>query len=66
MAIMNHDDVAKLIEIAKEDTIYDKGGEYAQVDDYAGGNVDDAYVLGTSDGRIELAREILSNLGILW
>ena len=34
------------------------------VDDYAGGNLDDAFSFGTSIGRIGLAREILEALGI--
>jgi len=31
-------------------------------DDYAGGNIDDAYYGGENDGRISLAREILELL----
>lgn len=35
-------------------------------DDYAGGNIDDAYYGGVSDGEILLAREILDALGIAY
>lgn len=66
MAIIDQDMVAKLISLAKDKTIYDKGGEYAQIDDYAGGNVDDSYSLGEEDGKIELARRILASMGIDW
>lgn len=34
------------------------------VDDYAGGNIDDAYDMGTRHGAVELARELLDQLGV--
>lgn len=58
--------VDKLIALAKDTTIYDQGGEHTLVDEYAGGNVDDAYELGEEDGKTELAREILAQLDIKW
>ena len=33
------------------------------VDDYAGGNVDDAFGMGVEDGEVRLAREVLTVLG---
>jgi hypothetical protein len=36
------------------------------IDDYAGGNVDDAYHGGVEDGETYLAREILTHLKIEW
>ena len=33
------------------------------IDDYAGGNVDDAYYAGTRDGERMLARELLKQFG---
>jgi hypothetical protein len=36
--------------------------EEFMVDDYAGGNMDDAYQGGVRDGRVELARELLAIL----
>ena len=35
----------------------------SEVDDYAGGNVDDAYNGGANDGRVLLARELLKEFG---
>lgn len=47
-------------EAAKE-TIDDllERGEDVVIDDFAGGNVDDAYNAGWNDGRASLAREVL-------
>ena len=36
------------------------------VDDYAGGNIDDAFELGRDSSEIDLARWILSELNISW
>lgn len=36
------------------------------VDDFSGGNQDDAYDGGIRDGETELAREVLFSLGIEW
>lgn len=36
------------------------------IDDYAGGNIDDAYYGGVEDGNTKIAREVLSELGISW
>lgn len=68
MAILDQDMVAKLISLAKDKTIYDNEDEDEDVviDDFAGGNVDDAYNIGRSDGEIYLAREILASLGVDW
>lgn len=35
------------------------------IDDYAGGNIDDAFYGGERCGRTKLAREILEKLGIV-
>lgn len=35
-------------------------------DDFAGGNIDDAYDGGVDDGQTYLAREILAELGIFY
>jgi hypothetical protein len=53
--------VEYLKKFAAGDTIYDKvmAGEDVVVDDYAGGNVDDAYWKGHFDGQTDLARDIL-------
>lgn len=35
-------------------------------DDYAGGNIDDAYNGGSEDGETTMARQVLKELGIEW
>ncbi len=55
---MNKKIINKLTKIAKDATLQDNDEDYI-VDDYVGGNVDDAYQLGKDDGEIYLAREIL-------
>lgn len=61
--------ITELELIADGQTIWeDSDGNHLSdviVDDYAGGNVDDAYWTGGQDGRIELAREILGKLRAL-
>lgn len=51
-----------LIKVAEKKTCRDislEEGDYFNIDDFAGGNIDDAYNLGLQDGEIELARRIL-------
>jgi hypothetical protein len=45
-----------------QDTIYDD--EDTVIDDFAGGNVDDAFDGGYRSGETDLARQVLDNLGI--
>lgn len=52
-----------LKEIAQERVFSDCSGDVV-IDDWAGGNVDDAYYIGVRAGRTELAREILDEQGI--
>lgn len=40
--------------------------EDLEVDDYAGGNIDDAYSGGYRAGEVMMARDILSALDISW
>jgi len=42
------------------------GDEFFDPNDYAGGNIDDAYAGGKEDGGIELAREVLAAMDIKW
>lgn len=51
----------KLLEIAKDEGWYNDSEDF-NVDDYAGGNIDDAYCGGFRDGQINLARELLELL----
>lgn len=59
---MNIEELKSLLqEIANQpswDDELDRG--YSIVEDFAGGNVDDAYEAGKRAGRVELAREICS------
>jgi hypothetical protein len=57
----------ELKDLASEKTIGDEqeAGEDVVVDDYAGGNVDDAYWKGHNDGQIDLARQLLKTMS-LW
>lgn len=34
--------------------------------DYCGGNYDDAWYGGVSDGETQLARKVLTNMGLTW
>lgn len=36
------------------------------VEDYACGNVDDAFEMGVANGKVQLAREILTDLNLTW
>ena len=63
---MNEELKQKLIKIAREECFIDDADEYKIIDDYAGGNVDDAFGMGEDQGRILLAREVLSAMGIKW
>ena len=59
---MNAELIAELKKIAKRKCWCDE--EYFIPDDYAGGNMDDAYAGGYEDGRAEVARTVLEALGI--
>lgn len=55
--------IDKLIEAAQRET-WDEGDDDSVIDDFAGGNVDDAYEGGERAGETILAREILDELSI--
>ena len=65
---MNEKLIERLKELAKkrcwadELSACDAGG--CIVDDFAGGNVDDAYQGGCDSGEVLLARDVLDSLGI--
>ena len=61
---MSEELIAKLKAEAKKEVSRDDADFNAA--DYSGGNFDDAWCFGASDGRIELAREFLESLGIKW
>lgn len=62
LANMNKELLEKLQKLAEQESWYDQFNSDTIVDDFAGGNVDDAYYGGQRDGQIELARDILMAL----
>jgi len=65
---LTEEDIRRLQKIARNETIADLQADGADVcvDDFAGGNVDDAHERGTFDGETDLARDILTKLGRGW
>ena len=64
---MNEQVIKKLIEIAQKESVFDSVNleeECFCVNDYAGGNIDDAFSLGLDEGEIELARKLLDILNV--
>lgn len=63
---MNEQVIEKLKEIAESDSVFDSIHEdgYFCVNDYAGGNMDDAFSLGLEEGEIELARKLLDMMNV--
>ena len=61
---MNQQDIDKLKVIAREEA-WDDNEDFS-IDDYAGGNQDDAFYGGQRSGEINLAREVLTMLGEPW
>ena len=64
--IMNERMIQKLKNLAKSDCFYDDENEDKMVDDYAGGNIDDAFSYGETAGEVMLARQVLMALDIKW
>ena len=62
--MMNDALIAKLKTFAESRVFCDDDGEDVIVDDYAGGNIDDAFYLGETNGEVMLAREILETLDV--
>ena len=56
--------IARLKKLAERRTWADGLDNETIVDDFAGGNIDDAYYGGESSGETSLARSILTDLGI--
>jgi len=63
---MNERMIARLKELAERNCFHDDENDNVIVDDYAGGNVDDAFDLGERAGETLLARYVLNELGISW
>lgn len=62
---LSQDYIDQLKALAKRSAGWVDDEEF-MVDDYAGGNIDDAYQLGEQHGATQLAREILDTLGVDW
>ncbi|WP_445978436.1 hypothetical protein [Stenotrophomonas muris] len=62
------DAIERLKALARRVTIRDRQEEDDDVciDDFAGGNLDGAYEHGLLDGEVEMARDILRELGVEW
>lgn len=63
---MNEQMIDRLKELARRECYHDDEGDDVIVDDYAGGNVDDAFDLGERAGETMLARDVLSAMNISW
>lgn len=66
---MNEEFITKLKKLAASDAWVDEldeEGSDVTIDDFAGGNVDDAFWGGHRSGEIQLARDVLSELNIKW
>jgi hypothetical protein len=61
---MNEQLITRLKELARRKCFHDE--DDAVVEDYAGGNVDDAFDLGERAGETMLARDVLTALNIEW
>ena len=58
--------IERLKKLARKECYYDDEDEDKCVDDFAGGNVDDAFWVGEIAGKVMLARNILTDMGISW
>ena len=58
--------VERLKALAKAECFHDDEDNDACVLDYTGSNVDHAFDLGEDAGKVLLARDILSDIGIEW
>jgi hypothetical protein len=63
---MNDELIDYLKGLANQECFYDDESEDVMVDDYAGGNIDDAFSVGETAGETILARKILKDLGLRW
>jgi hypothetical protein len=63
---MNEMFIARLKDLARGECYYDDPDEDKIVDDYAGGNIDDAFDVGERAGEVVLARDVLDAMGIDW
>ena len=63
---MNEQMIERLKKLAQSECYHDDESEDKIIDDYAGGNVDDAFYAGEHAGEVVLARQVLQSMGIVW
>jgi hypothetical protein len=63
---MNEVMIERLKKLARSECYYDDEDEDKIIDDYAGGNIDDAFYIGEHAGKVMLARQVLTALDIKW
>lgn len=63
---MNKIMIDRLKKLAHSKCFYDDADADVTVDDYAAGNIDDAFAVGETVGEVMLARDVLESLGIDW
>jgi hypothetical protein len=63
---MNEDVIDHLKKMANSRCYFDIEDEDKTVDDYAYGNVDDAFCMGELQGEVLIARTILETMNINW
>ena len=63
---MNEEMIQTLKALARGECYYDDEDEDKVIDDYAGGNIDDAFYSGEHAGEVMLARKVLNALNIKW
>ena len=64
--MMNEMMIERLKSLAHIKCFFDDDDENTSIDDYAGGNIDDAFNLGVTAGEVKLARDVLMALNIRW
>ncbi len=63
---MNDAMIERLKALARRECFHDDEDPDVIVDDYAGGNVDDAFYAGEHAGEVMLARDVLTAMNIDW
>jgi hypothetical protein len=64
--ILSDETIAQLKQTARKSTYEDNAEEDDIIYDWCGGNVDDAFEMGITQGEVDMARMILSELNISW
>lgn len=60
--MLSQDMIDKLRKLAEGECYYDDEDPDVIIDDYAGGNVDDAFYAGEHAGEVMLARQIIADI----